>query len=204
MTKVKICGMMCREDVENAVSAGADFIGFVFAPSKRKLSFEQAAEILSGVDLKGTQTVGVFVNPATQTVAEAFEVLPLDYIQLHGDESKVFTASLNHKVIKAFPSNSELSYQEKFSYPADYILIDSPREKYYGGSGTAFDWETLDFEAVDPERFALAGGLNSENITEAIKKAGPSLVDTSSGVETDGRKDPEKIQIFIEKVKGEN
>lgn len=203
MTKVKICGMKTIEDVNNAVKYGADFIGFVFAPSKRQVTAETVKEILGSVSLYGTKTVGVFVNPSKAELAEILKTVPLDYIQLHGDETKAFTERLNHKVIKAFPSNSELSYEEKFSYPADFILIDSPREKYYGGSGRVFDWAEIDFDAVDQSRFALAGGLNENNVRGAVVKASPALVDTSSGVETDGVKDPVKIKRFIEEAKGE-
>lgn len=204
MTKIKICGMQSVQDIVAAVENGADYIGFVFAPSKRKVTFEDARQLLSQVNLKGVKTVGVFVNPAEETVREALETVPLDYVQLHGDETLEFTAQFKGQVIKAFPSNSGLTYEEKFQYPAEFILIDSPRDEYYGGSGQTFDWRSLKQEAIDQARFALAGGLNSQNIRTAIEACQPALVDTSSGVETDGIKDSTKIKAFIEEVKGES
>lgn len=201
MTKVKICGMQTIEDAQYAVDAGADFIGFVFAPSKRQISFEEAGDILNTLDKKETKTVGVFVNPTEEEAEQALDIVGLDYIQFHGDETPAEIEAFKSQSIKAFPSNSELSNKEKFGYPAEYILIDSPRKEYYGGSGSQFDWEAFDQDGLDKSRFALAGGLKPENIGEAISVFKPALVDVSSGVETDGQKDPEKVSQFINHVK---
>ena len=201
MTKVKICGMQTLEDAEYAIDAGADFIGFVFAPSKRQVTFEQAADIIKNINTEHTKTVGVFVNPTAEEAERALEETGLDYIQFHGDEPKTLVEQFKSRSIKAFPSNSELSNREKFNYPGDFILIDSPRKEYYGGSGTAFDWEAFDQDGLDKSRFALAGGLKPDNIKEAITTFKPALVDVSSGVETDGRKDYVKVSEFIKNVK---
>lgn len=200
MTKVKICGMQTLEDAQYAVDAGADFIGFVFAPSKRQVTIEQVRKILDGLDKKGVKTVGVFVNPTMEAAREALDN-GLDYIQFHGDESPELVEHFKAHAIKAFPSNSEFTNREKFAYPAEYILVDSPRKEFYGGSGSQFDWEAFDQEGLDRSRFALAGGLKPENIGEAISVFKPALVDVSSGVESDGVKDPEKVSRFIKNVK---
>lgn len=200
MTKVKICGMQTLEDAQYAVDAGADFIGFVFAPSKRQVTIDQVQKILDGLDKKGTKTVGVFVNPTMEEAREALDN-GLDYIQFHGDESPELVENFKAHAIKAFPSNSEFQNREKFAYPAEYILVDSPRKEFYGGSGSQFDWEAFDQEGLDRSRFALAGGLKPENIREAISVFKPALVDVSSGVESDGGKDPEKVSRFIKNVK---
>ena len=200
MTKVKICGMQTLEDAQYAVDAGADFIGFVFAPSKRQVTIDEVGQILDGLDKKGVKTVGVFVNPSMEEARGALEK-GLDYIQFHGDETPGFVENFKGQAIKAFPSNSEFTNKEKFAYPAEFILVDSPRKEYYGGSGSSFDWEAFDQEGLDRSRFALAGGLKPENIGEAISVFKPALVDVSSGVESDGIKDPEKVSRFIKNVK---
>lgn len=201
MTKVKICGMQTLEDAKYAMDAGADFIGFVFAPSKRQVTFEQAAGIIKELNTEKTKTVGVFVNPTAEEAAAALKETGLDYIQFHGDEAEALVEQFKERSIKAFPSNSELSNREKFNYPSKFILIDSPRREFYGGTGTTFDWESFDQEGLDKSRFALAGGLKPDNIKEAITTFTPALVDVSSGVETDGMKDHKKISEFIKNVK---
>ncbi|CAM4250354.1 phosphoribosylanthranilate isomerase [Lacicoccus alkaliphilus] len=200
MTKVKICGMQTIEDAQYAIDAGADFIGFVLAPSKRQLTIDEMRGILEKLDTKNAGTVGVMVNPSREEAEEALET-GLDYIQFHGDEAPAFVEDFKDHAIKAFPSNSELGNSEKFEYPSNFILIDSPRKEYYGGSGSQFDWEAFDQEGLEPSRFALAGGLKPENIGEAISIFKPALVDVSSGVESDGKKDPEKVSRFIKNVK---
>ena len=193
--------MQTLEDAEYAIEAGADFIGFVFAPSKRQITFEQAADIIKKLDAGHTKTVGVFVNPTAEEVEKALEETGLDYIQFHGDEPETLVEQFKAHSIKAFPSNSELSNREKFNYPSDFILMDSPRKEYYGGSGTIFDWESFDQDGLDKSRLALAGGLKPDNIKEAIMTFRPALVDVSSGVETDGKKDYKKVSEFIKNVK---
>lgn len=201
MTKVKICGMQTLEDAEYAIDEGADFIGFVFAPSKRQVTLEQAADIIKNLNTEKTKTVGVFVNPTAEEAQAALEETGLDYIQFHGDETKALVEQFKERSIKAFPSNSELSNRDKFNYPSEFILIDSPRKEFYGGTGTTFDWESFDQEGLDKNRFALAGGLKPDNIKEAITTFAPALVDVSSGVETGGKKDYKKVSEFIKNVK---
>lgn len=200
MTKVKICGITKAEDAKVATAAGADFIGFVFAPSKRRITPENAAEIAKVIP-NTTKKVGVFVNESVENIKQIAEIAELDYIQLHGDETPEMVASIPIPVIKAF-SIADVTADLMNSYACAYYLIDSPGEAYRGGSGNTFDWTKLDLLGIDRERCLLAGGLSSKNVQQAIRIARPLGVDVSSGVETDGQKDQQKITAFMQQAKG--
>ena len=192
MTKVKICGLSNIETVKTAVSAGADYIGFVFAPSKRQVTVEQAIE-LAEIIPSHIQKVGVFVSPSRTELLEAVDKVGLDFVQVHGQ--------VVDKLFENLPCGSIQAVQvdERGHVPnsqADYLLFDAP----VAGSGQTFDWGQLDTtELAQP--FFIAGGLNEDNVEEAIQHFTPFAVDVSSGVETDGQKDHEKIRRFIERVK---
>ena len=192
MTKVKICGLSTKEAVKTAVSAGADYIGFVFAPSKRQVTLEQAAELAKLIP-SHIQKVGVFVSPSRADLLEAIEKVGLDLVQVHGQ--------VVDKLFENLPCGSIQAVQigEGEHVPnsqADYLLFDAP----VAGSGQIFDWGRLDTtELAQP--FFIAGGLNEDNVEEAIQHFTPYAVDVSSGVETNGQKDHEKIRRFIERVK---
>ena len=192
MTKVKICGLSNIEAVETAVSAGADYIGFVFAPSKRQVTVEQAIELAKFIP-SHIQKVGVFVSPSRADLLEAIEKVGLDLVQVHGQ--------VVDKLFENLPCGSIQAVQigEGEHVPnsqADYLLFDAP----VAGSGQIFDWGRLDTtELAQP--FFIAGGLNEDNVEEAIQHFTPYAVDVSSGVETNGQKDHEKIRRFIERVK---
>lgn len=197
MTKVKICGLKEKVHVHCAVAAGANFLGFVFAPSKRQISIRKACE-LSQIVPKHVKKVGVFVNPTEDEVKEAFEKVPLDFIQYHGNEEPTFIEKLGLPSIKAF-SIRELSDVEKASkYNVDYYLFDAPGTDFAGGSGKSFDWSLLDQLSIPKEKVILAGGLNALNVQQAIAAVHPFAVDVSSGVEQDGKKNCELIQSFIQ------
>ncbi|GAB3064650.1 N-(5'-phosphoribosyl)anthranilate isomerase [Salinicoccus sesuvii] len=198
--KIKICGIQSPEAAEWAVESGADMIGLVFAPSRRQLDAKKARRIVDAVRGR-IQCVGVFVNAPAREVMDIYEAVGLDYVQLHGDESKGYVNTLGLPVIKAFSIN-QMSVREMFQYDADYILIDSPPGKYRGGSGHAFDWSALDDSAIDKNKLILAGGINSLNIRAAYESVAPAGVDISSGVETGGKKDEKKIHELMEKMKG--
>lgn len=197
--KVKICGITTSDMAKTVVEAGADFIGFVFAPSKRQITAEAAHNIASQLpsDIK---KVGVFVNETKENICQIAEIVGLDYIQLHGDEPASFANSLPYPVIKAF-SIDDITDEIIQSYPYDYLLIDSPPTTYRGGSGTAFNWETLKKYKIPMEKLLLAGGLSIDNVGDAKTNINPAGVDVSSGVETAGVKDPEKIRQFISLAK---
>lgn len=192
MTKVKICGLSTKEAVKTAVSAGADYIGFVFAPSKRQVTLEQAAE-LAKIIPSHIQKVGVFVSPNRTELLEAIEKVGLDLVQIHGQVADDLFENLPCASIQAVQVDGEGHVSNS---QADYLLFDAP----VAGSGQTFDWGQLDTtELAQP--FFIAGGLNEDNVARSIQHFTPYAVDVSSGVETNGQKDHEKIRRFIERVK---
>lgn len=197
--KVKICGITDVEMAKTVAQAGADFIGFVFAASKRQISAEAASKIAAELPSE-IKKVGVFVNEDKEKICQIAETVGLDYIQLHGDEPATFADSLPYPVIKAF-SIDHVKDEILQAYPCDYLLIDSPPSTYRGGSGTAFNWETLKKYKIPMEKLILAGGLSIGNVEDAKRNVKPAGVDVSSGVETAGVKDPEKIKKFISLAK---
>ena len=192
MTKVKICGLSTKEAVETAVSAGADYIGFVFAPSKRQVTLAQAAELAKLIP-SHIQKVGVFVSPSREELLEAIEKIGLDLVQIHGQVADDLFENLPCASIQAMQvdGNGHVPNSQ-----ADYLLFDAP----VAGSGQTFDWGQLDTTELS-QSFFIAGGLNEANVEEAIQHFTPYAVDVSSGVETNGQKDHEKIRRFIERVK---
>ena len=192
MTKVKICGLSTKEAVKTAVSAGADYIGFVFAPSKRQVTLAQAAELAKLIP-SHIQKVGVFVSPSREELLEAIEKIGLDLVQIHGQVTDDLFVKLPCASIQAMQvdGNGHVPNSQ-----ADYLLFDAP----VAGSGQTFDWGQLDTTELS-QSFFIAGGLNEANVEEAIQHFTPYAVDVSSGVETNGQKDHEKIRRFIERVK---
>jgi phosphoribosylanthranilate isomerase len=198
--KVKICGIM---DVETGMAAahyGADAIGFVFAHSRRKISEVLAKEIVAHLP-EEVLKVGVFVNGTKAEMERIASFVGLTHIQLHGDESASFSKSLSLPVIKAisFQDNDHLASYN--SFPSEYLLLDGPKGKYRGGNGLAFDWSEVNLNQVKDKKLILAGGLTTDNVEKAVISIRPHMVDVSSGVETNGIKDLEKIKTFIEKAK---
>ena len=192
MTKVKICGLSTKEAVETAVSAGADYIGFVFAPSKRQVTLEEATELAKLIPVN-VKKVGVFVSPSRAELLEAIEKVGLDLVQVHGQVADELFEDLPCSSIQAVQVDREGLVPNS---QADYLLFDAP----VAGSGQTFDWGQLDTaELAQP--FFIAGGLKEDNVAKAIQHFTPYAVDVSSGVETDGQKDQEKIRRFIERVK---
>lgn len=192
MTKVKICGLSTKEAVGTAVSAGADYIGFVFAPSKRQVTLEQATELAKFIP-SHIQKVGVFVSPSRAELLEAVDKVGLDFVQVHGQVVDKLFENLPCASIQAVQVDGDGHVPNS---QADYLLFDAP----VAGSGQTFDWGQLDTtELAQP--FFIAGGLHEDNVVKAIQYFTPFAVDVSSGVETDGQKDHEKIRRFIERVK---
>lgn len=207
-TKIKICGLKRKKDIEIVNKYRSDYIGFVFAESKRKVIKEQAMELRKILN-SDILAVGVFVNEDIDKIVDLVEDKVIDLIQLHGDEDKEYiiklrealsTKQIDAKIIKAIRVESGDNVKEILMRNdlLDYILFDTYSSKEYGGTGQAFDWNILK-DIKQP--FFLAGGLNSENVNDAIKTCNPYVVDVSSAVETDGYKDEEKIKEFITKIK---
>lgn len=137
--KVKICGIKTVQDAKIAAEHGADMIGFVFADSKRKITPHEAHKIVSELP-EGVETVGVFVNPTLEEVLEAKQSVPLDYVQLHGEENPLFVKEVGAS-IKAFKVRDGEICGDTSAYPASLILLDAPPLEFEGGSGKTFQWK---------------------------------------------------------------
>lgn len=197
--KVKICGITDIRAATIACEYGADAIGFVFAESKRKITPEQAKKIIEELP-ENVMKVGVFVNESIEVIENIAVYCGLTHVQLHGDEQNYHIKRLNIPSIKAVGVSSSEDIERAAEYETDFVLFDSPKEQFHGGNGKTFSWELLRSNPIE-KKCILAGGLNLENITEAIAMGQPYMVDVSSGVETNGKKDIEKIKQFIRKAK---
>lgn len=201
MTKIKICGLSRLEDIETVNEAKPDYIGFVFAKSRRQVDRE-TAKILKAALAPEIKAVGVFVNHHLDEITALAREGIIDLIQLHGDEDEAMIATLKKSVslpiIKAMRIRDAHDVRKT---AADYRLFDTYDAGQYGGSGACFNWKLI---ADVKEDFFLAGGLNCDNIAEAINRVNPFCVDISSGVEIDGKKDREKILKIVEKIRRMN
>ncbi|MCH7320492.1 phosphoribosylanthranilate isomerase [Solibacillus sp. MA9] len=202
MTKVKICGLKEVEHIKAAVEAGADFIGLMFAPSKRRITVKQAVELTAHIP-SNVKKVGVFVNEDSETIKQIAAQVGLDFIQYHGDESAEQIVAIGLPAIKAFSIRTKEDVTRAATYSIDYYLFDAPGTDFRGGSGKSFDWTLLDDVNIPLDKVILAGGLTEENVGIATMLVEPFAVDVSSGVEIDGRKDSKKIKSFVERAKGE-
>ena len=199
--KVKICGITDMETAKRACEYGADALGFVFAESKRKITPKRAEEIIQELPANVLK-IGVFVNESVEVIQKIADECGLTHVQLHGDEDNYQIRRLNIPSIKSLGVTSESDMKNAQGYETDYILFDSPKEKFHGGNGKTFSWELLVHMSEElREKTILAGGLNALNIEEAIRTIQPYMVDVSSGVETEGKKDLKKIKQFIIKAK---
>ncbi|MDA2381470.1 phosphoribosylanthranilate isomerase [Bacillus cereus] len=199
--KVKICGITEMETAKRACEYGADALGFVFAESKRKITPKRAKEIIQELPANVLK-IGVFVNESVGVIQKIADECGLTHVQLHGDEDNHQIRRLNILSIKSLGVTSESDMKNAQGYETDYILFDSPKEKFHGGNGKTFSWELLGHMPKElRKKTILAGGLNALNIEEAIRTVRPYMVDVSSGVETEGKKDVEKIKQFIIKAK---
>ncbi|MEW5722392.1 MAG: phosphoribosylanthranilate isomerase [Thermodesulfobacteriota bacterium] len=199
MVKVKICGLTLLEDALFAAAAGADALGFVFAPGPRRISPEKAREIIGRLPPL-VLTVGVFVDESPARVLEIKDYCGLDAVQLHGEESEAETLTLGRRVIKAWRVRAGTPVKVEV-FPAAILLLDSYDREKPGGAGRVFDWD-LAREAARRRPVILAGGLNPENVARAVETVRPYGVDVSSGVESrPGKKDHIKIARFIERAR---
>lgn len=208
--KVKMCGISKVETIPAVVEAQPDYMGLVFAPSKRQVTVEQAEilveelhkQCINHYDTKVVKTVGVFVNETLDNLVRIADTANLDAVQLHGDEDEAFIQSLkertNVEVWKAIQIRSAADVEKWIDSSADMLLFDAYHKDERGGTGEVFDWSSLDtFERP----FMLAGGIDSTNVARAIRTVRPYGIDISSGIETNGVKDDEKITAFTKIVK---
>lgn len=197
--KVKICGLKTKEAVDTAVKYGADFIGFVFAESKRKVTPEVVREITRDVP-SGVKKVGVFVSPSLEELEQIVEAAGLDMVQIHGRQLEGIPSV---PLISALSVGKGTEGLADVQTTADYLLFDAPPKQYAGGNGETFDWAQLDMEQLEDRKVFIAGGLTIENVQQAKAVFDPYAVDVSSGVETNGEKDLEKIKEFLKNAKGD-
>ena len=200
MSKIKLCGLSRKCDIEWANELHPEYIGFVFAPkSRRYVSVDTAAELKAMLS-EDIKAVGVFVNSPVESVAYILSRGIIDIAQLHGSEDEEYISRLvkltDKPIIKAFSINSAADVSAANNSSADMVLLDSGQ----GGTGTNFDWKLLG----DINRpYFLAGGLCCENISQAITALDPYAVDVSSGIETNGCKDKNKMAAFVAAVRKE-
>lgn len=203
MLKVKICGITNYGDAAAAVDAGADALGFVFVrESPRFIKPPEAAGIIRKLP-PFVATVGVFVNEPPNEIERTASAAGLTAVQLHGEEPALACSELKLRVVKAFRVRS-LSSLESFDQYRDVVsafLLDTYSEGAYGGTGKIFDWD-IALEAKRYGRIILAGGLNPDNVADAVRHVRPFAVDVSSGVEASrGKKDHALVKLFIERAK---
>lgn len=201
MTKIKICGIKTLDEVAIINEVKPDYVGFVFAESKRKITDSTAGILKEALNQK-IQTVGVFVKEPMDNIIQLCNHGIIDLVQLHGEESLEYIeelrSSIENPIIYArrLKSREEAcSYEE---YPVDYLLFDTYVKGVYGGSGRLIDYHQIPKMS---KPIILAGGLNLDNVEEAISAVKPYCVDVSSGVEREGIKDGEKIRQFVQKVR---
>lgn len=199
MVKIKICGLSRMCDIDAVNAAKPDYIGFVFAESRRRVTIEQAAELKSKLS-PDIIPVGVFVNETPEMIASLTECGVISVVQLHGNEDEKYIARIKFMtgvpVIKAVTILKSGDAHEWKQSCADYLLLDNKG----GGTGQSFDWNLI---GKIQKPFFLAGGLNINNIQSAIEQTNPFAVDISSGVETDGFKDGGKIKSIIRRIQNE-
>ncbi|AIQ30825.1 N-(5'-phosphoribosyl)anthranilate isomerase [Paenibacillus sp. FSL P4-0081] len=221
-TLVKICGLQDVEVLKSMKSLPLDYIGLVFAPSRRRVTAEAAAELVA--ELKEWETgtaprvAGVFVDPQLTELTELLRTVPLDVVQLHGQESPLFCSGVKQafpqiqvwKALSVAGHDPEAGIDirallESYAGTIDALLLDTYDPQGSGGSGRTFDWEQIPLYQQAAADYALplfiAGGLNPDNVNELLDGYAPYGVDVSSGVESNGLKDIAKMTAFVERVK---
>ncbi len=211
-TLVKICGIRTPEIACTVAELGADLIGLIFAPSRRQVSPEQAQEILDGtqgLESEPPKAVGVFVNESVERMNEIADQVDLGFIQLSGDEPVEIQARLCRPVIRVLRLPSGLAFSdarrtaERYldcASPARALLLDTYLPGVYGGTGMQGDWK-MAAKLAEHYPVILSGGLRPDTVGRALLTVRPFGVDVSSGVETDGEKDPARIKQFVEAVR---
>jgi len=203
VVRIKICGITNPRDASMAVELGADALGFIFAPSPRKVAPEKARHIIKGLP-PFVQTVGVFVDESLNRIRDIVDFCGLEMIQLHGDESPEFCAALMPHAIKGFRLNNTSSLASIGNYRRKIraVLLDTYQKGIQGGTGMTFDWNL----AIAAREFGipviLSGGLNPSNVQRALADVQPYAVDVNSGIEeSPGVKSPLLMKELMEKIR---
>lgn len=212
MTRVKICGLSDIKSALAAAEAGADYLGFIFAQSKRQVTPENAASIISEIRRldKPLLKAGIFVNEKPAEVNRIAEYCRLDFVQLSGDETPAYCCQIKYPIIKVIhvsAGETSEAINKRISLYRDFLksrnpifLLDTRSNSAYGGTGQLLNWDLITGLPAEYPIF-IAGGLTPENAGALVQKYTPWGVDVSSGVETNGKKDSRKIRAFIETVK---
>jgi phosphoribosylanthranilate isomerase len=210
LTKVKICGITEVFQAQAAIEAGADLIGVVFAPSPRQVTYEKAREIVAAVKKHYFPVVGVFVNMPAAAVNAVASFCGLDWVQLSGDETWEYCQEIEKPMIKSIHISPSLSERELLAQMGNgrrmlgshslIYLLDTFVEQKYGGTGQEFAWE-IARQAAAKYPVIIAGGLHPGNVGQVVASLRPWGVDVSSGVESEGVKDVDKIKAFIQAVR---
>lgn len=199
MPKIKICGLRRLEDIEIVNRYKPDYIGFVFADSKRQISHELASRMRGNLSAD-IIPVGVFVNAVPDEIVALFNRGIIEIAQLHGDESEDYINNLKEKtnnelkIINAVEMSQDTDLLAHDKSRADYLLLDSGK-----GSGKTFDWRLIRKDLT--KKFFLAGGIDINNIRQAVEQFNPYAIDLSSSLEVDGYKDENKIKEILEAIK---
>lgn len=195
--KIKLCGMRRMQDIEYANRYKPNYIGYVFANSKRQVTDTMAKQLTKALD-SNIIPIGVFVNDTIEHIAALCEQNIISAIQLHGDEDIPYINRLqkltDKPIIKAVRVQDTSQLMNYKNFPSNYLLLDTYIKNTYGGSGQCFDWSLI---PDNFRNFFLAGGLNLKNITKAVKECQPYCIDLSSAIETDGYKDEAKIKAVM-------
>lgn len=202
--KIKMCGLKRPEDIVYVNECLPDYIGFVFAESRRKVSAQEAEKLGRQLD-PAIRKVGVFVNEPVRQLISISDEAGLDILQLHGDEGKEYIKEVRKKtgkeIWKAVRVRTAKDIREAEELTADKLLLDSFSEDSYGGTGKIMDFSVLEQTDIRMPYF-IAGGLTVDNLSEIIEKTGPYGIDISSGIETGGIKNREKMLQVIQCVRG--
>lgn len=204
--KVKICGFTQVEELRSLGDYLPDYVGFIFAPSRRRVDKEQAKRLAAAVP-DGVKKVGVFVNETLEIIEDLILECGLDLVQLHGEETQSMVKEISVPVWKAFSVANRSDIEKAWSFQADGILLDAGTKQVRGGTGKSFDWNLLEGLGVTipseekKKDLILAGGLNLDNLERALELPEVDILDVSSGVETQGKKDPDKMGRFLDKVR---
>tara|TARA_B100001248_G_C27302736_1_gene417942 strand:- start:200 stop:832 length:633 start_codon:yes stop_codon:yes gene_type:complete len=200
LIQTKVCGITNISDALFSIKCGASAIGFVFyKKSKRYISYNDAFDVIKYLP-PGTAKIGVYVNEDAKMVNDSSKKLNLDYVQLHGDESATFCKDINFPIIKAFRIKDDSFKSQVLKYNVSVFLFDTFTKKDYGGTGKIFNWELIKQGFQRP--FIHSGGLNINNVLDAINVTNPDAIDISSGLEDyPGKKDHEKIFEFFKLIR---
>lgn len=206
MVKIKICGIKTLDEVETINKFSVSYAGFIFSNSKRKISKEKGETLIKNLR-KDIIPVGVFVNEEIKKIIEIVRETKIKIIQLHGEENFKFIKDLkkklgekNIKIWKVVHVNKKIDMEELEKYLfVEGIVFETYKKGLYGGTGECFDWKLIEGINIIPKKI-LAGGINSENIVEAIKQGKADIIDVNSGVETNLIKDIKKINLLFENL----